>query len=54
MGPGPSVFIVPPFAIPFPNVPTEPSFLSARSTDSSSIALDIGSPEKDGGGVLES
>ena len=54
MGPGALVFTVPQFAIPFPNVPAEPSFLSARSTDSSSIALEIGSPEQDGGGVLES
>ena len=46
MGPDPSVFTVPPFAIPFPNVPAEPSFLSSRSTDSSSIALEIGSPEQ--------
>ena len=49
MGPGALVFIVPQFAIPFPNIPAEPSFLSACSTDSLSIALEIGSPEKDGG-----
>ena len=53
VGFGPAVIVAPPFIVPLPQVPTEPTDATLTVRDGSTIELSVGEPIQNGGEVVD-